>query len=195
LVRKIIDDISEGPPDICTALIESVAEYYDNDYYKQALRDIKMPIRCINSTIPKDIEAFESYNSSFDVILMSGVGHFPEELLSDDYVCHFAGNPDPLPREAQKQFIQAYYEAFPNNTHSIEDIIAKDDKVILRQINRATHDVEFEGLPPSGKQVEYAGIWIFRIGESKIVESWGVEDFLSFWMQLGMELKPKEAEK
>ena len=118
-----------------------------------------------------------------------------EELLSDDYVCHFAGNPDPLPREAQKQFIQAYYEAFPNNTHSIEDIIAKDDKVILRQINRATHDVEFEGLPPSGKQVEYAGIWIFRIGEGKIVESWGVEDFLSFWMQLGMELKSKEAEK
>jgi len=118
-----------------------------------------------------------------------------EELLSDEYVCHFAGNPEPLPREAQKQFIQAYYEAFPSNTHSIEDIIAKDDKVIFRQINRATHDREFEGLPPTGKQVEYAGIWIFRIVEGKIIESWGVEDFLSFWMQLGMELKPKGAEK
>jgi len=118
-----------------------------------------------------------------------------EVLLSDDYVCHFAGNPEPLLREAQKQFIQVYYEAFPDNTHSIEDMIAKDDKVILRQINRATHDKEFEGLPPSGKQFEYDGIWIFRIDEGKIVESWGVEDYLSFWMQLGMELKPKEEEK
>ena len=115
-----------------------------------------------------------------------------EELFADDYACHFAGIPETLSREAQKQFIQAYYGAFPNNTHTIEDIIAKDDKVIFRQINRATHEGEFEGLPPTGKQVEYEGIWIFRIADGKIVESWGVEDFLSFWMQLGMELKPKE---
>ena len=115
-----------------------------------------------------------------------------EELFADEYASHFVGIPEPLSRDAQKQFIQVYYEAFPDNTHSIEDIIAKNDKVVFRQINRATHDKEFEGLPPTGKQIEYAGIWIFRIAEGKIVESWGIEDFLSFWMQLGMELKPKE---
>jgi len=47
-------------------------------------------------------------------------------------------------RTRKQQFIQAYYEAFPNNTHSIEDIIAKNDKIILRQINIATHDKEFD---------------------------------------------------
>jgi len=118
-----------------------------------------------------------------------------EELFADDYICHFAGIPEPLSRDAQKQFIQAYYEAFPDNTHGIEDIIAKGDKVVFRQINRATHKGEFEGLPASEKQIEYSGIWIFRIADGKIVESWGVEDFLSFWQQLGMELKPKEGEK
>lgn len=97
-------------------------------------------------------------------------------------------------RSRIKQFIQAYYEAFPDNTHSIEDIIAKNDRVILRQINRATHEKEFEGLPPSGKKFKYDGIWIFRIDEGKIVESWGIEDYLSLWMQLGMELKPKEGD-
>jgi hypothetical protein len=28
---------------------------------------------------------------------------------------------------------------------------------------------------------------------SSIAESWGVEDFLNFWLQLGMELKPEQA--
>jgi steroid delta-isomerase-like uncharacterized protein len=118
-----------------------------------------------------------------------------EELFADDYVCHFAGIPEPLSRDAQKQLIKAYYEAFPNNTHSIEDIIAKDDKVIFRQINRATQEGEYYGITSTGKQVEYAGIWIFRVANDKIIESWGIEDNLGTMMQLGMELRPKEDEK
>lgn len=61
-----------------------------------------------------------------------------KELFADSYVCHFGGIPEPLAREGQEQFMRAYYEAFPDNTHAIEDIIAKGDKVVLRQINRAT---------------------------------------------------------
>ena len=118
-----------------------------------------------------------------------------EELFADDYVCHFVGVPEPLSRDAQKQFIQAYYEAFPNNTHSIEDIIAKDDKVIFRQINRATQEKEYSGIPSAGMQVEYAGTWIFRFADGKIVEAWGIEDNLGMMMQLGFELKPKVEEK
>ena len=117
-----------------------------------------------------------------------------EELFADNYVCHFVGIPEPLSRDAQKQFIKAYYEAFPNNTHTLEDIIAKENKVVFRQINRGTQEREYEGILPTGKQVEYAGIWIFRFADGKIVESWGIEDGLGMMMQLGMELKPKEGE-
>ncbi len=39
------------------------------------------------------------------------------------------------------------------------------------------------------------GIIIDRIENGKIVETWEVADLLSLYKQLGMELKPKEAEK
>jgi steroid delta-isomerase-like uncharacterized protein len=145
------------------------------------------------------IRAVEAQNKEiargFVEALDEGDFDIHERLFADDYVSHFAGIPETFSREAQKQFIQAYYAAFPDNTHTIEDIIAKDDKVVFRQINRATHEGEYEGLPPTGKQVEYEGIWIFRIADGKIVESWGIEDILSMMMQLGMELKPKEGKK
>jgi steroid delta-isomerase-like uncharacterized protein len=118
-----------------------------------------------------------------------------EELCADDYVCYFAGVPEPMNREAQKQFISTYYEAFPDNTHTIEDLIAKGNKVILRQSNRGTHQGDYEGIPPTGNKVEYFGILIFEIADGKMVKAWGTEDMLTFMMQLGMELKPKEGEK
>jgi predicted ester cyclase len=118
-----------------------------------------------------------------------------EELLTEDYISHFAGSPETLSRDVQKQNIQVYYEIFPDNTHTILDIIAEGDKVAFRQVNRTTHSKEFEGLAPTGKQIEYEGMWIFRFKDGKIVESWGVEDFLTFFMQVGMELKPKQIEK
>ena len=118
-----------------------------------------------------------------------------EELFTEDYVSHFAGSPETLSRDVQKQNIQFYYEVFPDNTHTIEDIIAEGNKVAFRQVNRATHSKEFQGMPPTGKHLEYEGMWIFRFADGQIAESWGIEDFLTFWMQLGMELRPKEVEK
>jgi steroid delta-isomerase-like uncharacterized protein len=118
-----------------------------------------------------------------------------EELLTEDYVSHFVGSPETLSRDVQKQNLIVYYEIFPDNTHTIQDIIAEGDKVAFRQVSRTTHSKEFEGLPPTGKQIEYGGMWIFRFDDGKIAESWGVEDFLSFFMQIGMELTPKEVEK
>jgi steroid delta-isomerase-like uncharacterized protein len=159
-------------------------------------------VSCQDKAAMAELEAFKAQaeveeqniaiTQKFVEALDKGNFDIHEELFSDDYVSHFAGSPDILSREMQKQFIQVYYEAFPDNTHSIEDLLAKGDKVVFRQINRTTHDKEFEGLPPTGKQVEYEGMWIFRFAEGKIVESWGIEDFLSFWMQLGMELTPKK---
>ena len=41
---------------------------------------------------------------------------------------------------------------------------------------RGTHLGEFEGIAPTGKQVEVRAIDIYRITEGKIVEHWGHGD-------------------
>ena len=82
-----------------------------------------------------------------------------------------------------------------DRTSIAQDIIAKGDKVILRYIFRGTHEMDTEGFPATGNTIEVNGIKIVRVENGKIVESWEVPDALSYALQLGFELKPKEGEK
>jgi predicted ester cyclase len=51
------------------------------------------------------------------------------------------------------------------------------------------------GIPATGNQVHMAALHIGKIVNGKIKEWLAVEDYLGLMQQLGMELKPKEAEK
>ncbi len=73
-----------------------------------------------------------------------------------------------------------FREAFPNFHSNIEDQIAEGDKVVTRWGMRGTHQGEFRGIVPSGKQITVTGIGIFRFSKGKVVESWDNFD------QLGM---------
>ena len=118
-----------------------------------------------------------------------------DELSSDDYVCHFSWIPEALNREARKQFMKATMVSFPDFNHTIEDVIAQGDKVVLRLTNRGTHEGAFRGIPPTGKEIEYTAIFVGRFVDGKVVETWVEANILGLMTQLGMELKPKEGER
>ncbi len=46
------------------------------------------------------------------------------------------------------------------------------------------------GIAPTGKQVQFAGIGIFRIINGKITEHWYVPDRLGLLQQLGATISP-----
>jgi steroid delta-isomerase-like uncharacterized protein len=118
-----------------------------------------------------------------------------DELSSDDYVCHFSWIPEALNREARKQYMKVLMASFPDFNHTIEDVIAQRDKVVIRLTNRGTHEGVFRGIPPTGKEIEYSAIFIGRFVDGKVVETWVEANILGLMMQLGMELKQKEGEK
>ena len=115
-----------------------------------------------------------------------------DELFADDIKCYASGSFEPLDKETTKQLIAMFYGSFPDYTHTIEDVIAKDDKVVIRCIYRGTHKGDFMDIPATGKTIEYSGSSIWQLRDGKIKEVWVVEDMLTFMQQLGMELKPKE---
>jgi steroid delta-isomerase-like uncharacterized protein len=115
-----------------------------------------------------------------------------DELSSDDYVCHFAWVPEPLNREARKQYMKALMASFPDFNHTFEDVIAQGDKVVIRLTNRGTHEGAFREIPLTGKEIEYSAIFIGRFVDGKVVETWVEANILGLMQQLGMELKPKE---
>jgi steroid delta-isomerase-like uncharacterized protein len=109
-----------------------------------------------------------------------------DEFYPPDVVWH---NPDQDLRgiEEAKQFVGMYFQAFPDTSFSVEDMIAEGDKVVSRFRVRGTHQGETEEFgPPTGRQVEQEGITIHRIEGGKIVEEWNQYDNLSTLQQLGL---------
>jgi pimeloyl-ACP methyl ester carboxylesterase len=81
MIEKAIQEIASFSPEIGVASLESCYHFLTNDLIP-ALRKVKVPIRCINSDIyPTNIDVARQYVSSFNVILMPGVGH---EMQSAD---------------------------------------------------------------------------------------------------------------
>ncbi len=60
--------------------------------------------------------------------------------------------------------------AFPDLHVTIDELIAEDDKVMARWTQRGTQRGPFLDIPPTGKQISYSGINIFRIAHGQIVE-------------------------
>jgi predicted ester cyclase len=108
-----------------------------------------------------------------------------DELCTEGFVGHdpLAGDSD---REAVKQTISGYREAFPDLEFEILDIFSAGDRVVTRWRANGTFENEFMGLQPNhekGEPVE--GIGIDRFEGGRIAESWGQWDTLRFMRDIG----------
>jgi steroid delta-isomerase-like uncharacterized protein len=117
------------------------------------------------------------------------------ELHDSNFVLHMAGSTEPIKLEDANQMIRSFYTGISKQRHVIDLIIGEGDKVAIMTTTHGSHNGEFMGIPPSGIDVEFSQVIIWRITDGKITEAWEVVDMLSLMQQLGMELKPKEAEK
>jgi serine phosphatase RsbU (regulator of sigma subunit) len=83
-----------------------------------------------------------------------------------------------------KRFVSEFRSAFPDLRLIIEEQLAEGDKVVSRGTIRGTHQGEFRGMAPTGKEMEIPGMAVFRFSEEgKVVESWDSYDQLSLMRQ------------
>jgi predicted ester cyclase len=113
-----------------------------------------------------------------------------QEGLAPNFVAHFPGVPGPLDAEGFKQLVNMFGSAFPKSHFDFDDEFAIGDKVVTRWTYHAVHRGEFQGLPPTGKQVTMTGITILRITGGKIVENTVELDQLGLLRQLGVVPPP-----
>lgn len=112
------------------------------------------------------------------------------ELLAPNFVAHLAGVPEPLKGEGFKQFGISFYLAFSQGQHIFDEVVVAGDKVVTCGTFTATHFGEFQGLPPTGKQIRLSIMHIDRVENGKIVEHWGQGDTLGLMQQLGIVFLP-----
>jgi len=108
-----------------------------------------------------------------------------DELIASDFTDH---NPNPGQGpglEGLKQFISSMHTVLYGLQNDVEDMVAEGDKIAARLRISGTHQGEFLGIAPTGKQVTFTGIDILRIAEGKVMEHWGNVDELGMLQQLG----------
>lgn len=71
-------------------------------------------------------------------------------------------------------------------------MVAEGDKVVTRKTFHGSHQGEFIGIPPTGKQVSIGLIDIVRIAGGQVVEHWSIGDNLGMMQQLGVISSPNQ---
>jgi steroid delta-isomerase-like uncharacterized protein len=110
-----------------------------------------------------------------------------DELYAADFIDH---NPFPgqAPDRAGLKQSQAMVRASWADQHTtIEDQIAEGDRVVSRVTNTARHVGDFLGVPATGKMATVAAVFIDRVVDGQIVETWTSMDMLDLLQQLGVE--------
>ena len=110
-----------------------------------------------------------------------------ETTLADDYTARYgAGERANVGRDHYVRVCRMLRRSFPDVAITIEDLVVESDKIVNRYVERGTLTGEaFLGIEPAGQRYEKPGTTVYRVAEGRLAESWGVEDTLGWFRQLG----------
>jgi len=105
-----------------------------------------------------------------------------DQICDPDLVAHFMDAE--LSLEQVKRAAAGFVASFPDLTHIILDLVAVDDRVMLRAVDRATHRGVYKGIAATGRPVAFETVATYRIAAGKIVEVWQQMDVQTLIRQL-----------
>ena len=88
--------------------------------------------------------------------------------------------------EQLKATTTMFFEAFPDSSWAVENMVGEGDLVAYQVIIKGTHKGQFMGIAPTGNRIEMVDTSIKKITNGKLSESWGTIDSLSMMQQLGI---------
>jgi steroid delta-isomerase-like uncharacterized protein len=117
-----------------------------------------------------------------------------EADLSADITNHSAIPEARHGRAAYRGILTKLLKAFPDMQMTCEDMIAENDKVVVRLVFTGTHtgplDFTKLALPATGKRFSAAHIHIYRLENGLIAERWAERDDIGMFRQIGYVMTP-----
>lgn len=107
-----------------------------------------------------------------------------EEVMSPDIRLEDPNLPPGI--EGVKAIVKKNNDSFKNWQFTMHDVLAVDDKVVVRWSATGIHVNSFMGEAPTNKEVTLSGIGIYQIANNRIATDWVVPDNINFLMQLGV---------
>ena len=99
-----------------------------------------------------------------------------DEVLSPRFTSHDWPNDGRAGPEAFREYYAAIRSAVPDARYQVDDLIAEDDRVVVRWTLRGTHQRDFAGIAATGRPIALKGIAIYRVDDGKLMERWVVSD-------------------
>lgn len=81
---------------------------------------------------------------------------------------------------------------FPKYELFADELTAEGNRVIVRARLKGVHRGELNGIPPTGRKVEFAFAIGYEIENNKIIHHWMIADQMSLMEQLGVIAEPSE---
>jgi serine phosphatase RsbU (regulator of sigma subunit)/predicted ester cyclase len=126
----------------------------------------------------------EQFKGNLDVI---------DELLAPDFVDRGLLPGQGPTREDYMRSVTEILDAFSIISFTIEEQIAEGDTVVTKYTERSVIKGEFIGLPPTGTEENFEGIYIHRISDGKITQEWSQANTLHTTLdRLEQEMRERE---
>lgn len=106
-------------------------------------------------------------------------------LLSEDFVRHSGAGGTLRGAAALIDFLRQEFEAFPDASESVEDLLAEGDRVAVRHRFRGTQRGPLGAYAPTGRVLDAPYLAIYRIEGERIAEAWAEWDSAAGLRQLG----------
>jgi steroid delta-isomerase-like uncharacterized protein len=124
----------------------------------------------------------------FEEIFNQGKFQVADEIYAKDFVNH--GLHRNFDLQEDQAAVHAEKKAFPDLKMTVILMAAEGDLVTVVWVFRGTHTgAGYDGLPPTGVELELRGITVWRIVDGKIREEWTSFDQLQAARQFVTQLK------
>jgi steroid delta-isomerase-like uncharacterized protein len=91
-----------------------------------------------------------------------------------------------------ERIYRVWFTAFPDLVFTTEDLIVDEHRAALLCRMTGSHAGEFFGMPPTGRRIEVAGAFIYRLDSGLIAHERRILDFTGLLVQVGV-LRAKPA--
>lgn len=108
-----------------------------------------------------------------------------DRFCAEAYVWHGMAGVEVSGREAFKREVGLLFQAFPDVSVEVLDIVVGGDRAAVRFRESGTHLGDFAGVPPTARVVMWDGVAIYRVADGLLVEEWSVSDRLTILETIG----------
>jgi predicted ester cyclase len=111
-----------------------------------------------------------------------------EEILDPEFTSNAA--PGLRGSAAKLGAIRSYHQAFPDLTHTVEDVVGGPDRLAVRLTISGTDTGGFKGRPATGKALRTWVVDFLTFSDGRIIREWVGVDWLGALLQLGVVPDP-----